>query len=50
MALLGSIVQNGKAPTAACASVREFRRVDLPEEGFPTIPISGSLGMGFFLW
>ena len=38
-------MQKGKAPTAAWASVREFRSVDLPEEGLPTIPISGSLGM-----
>ena len=32
-------------PTLAVVSVREFRVVDLPEDGLPTRPISGSRGM-----
>lgn len=40
-----SIVVNGNAPTFAFASVREFNVVDLPQDGLPTIPINGSLGI-----
>jgi hypothetical protein len=45
VALLGSIVVKGKAPVFAAASVKEFRVVDLPLDGLPTIPINGSRGI-----
>lgn len=45
MALFGSMVQKGNAPTAALASVNEFNNVDFPALGFPTIPINGSLAI-----
>lgn len=35
----------GKLPTFAVASVSEFRVVDLPELGLPTMPIRGSRGI-----
>lgn len=47
MALLGSIVVNGKLPILASASVKLFKVVDFPLDGFPTIPINGSRGIFF---
>lgn len=35
----------GNEPIFALASVKELRVVDLPLDGFPTIPMRGSLGM-----
>jgi hypothetical protein len=40
----GCMMQAG-IPTFAVVSVRELRVVDLPDEGLPTSPISGSRGM-----
>jgi hypothetical protein len=36
---------HGKFPTFEEASVKLFNVVDFPLDGFPTKPISGSLGM-----